>query len=176
MYRNLTPQDRPEWLEQGQLGIFGLKEGLLGIETAAGTIIALLRGQRHCGSCFFLETVMSDTAGIVELLEAGLRAENLRQRAIASNIANLQTPGYRRIDVRFRELLEKAIKSEGTIDPEKIKMEIYEPQTTTVKANGNDVSLENEIGEMVKNTLRHKTYIRLLNKKYEQMERAISTR
>ncbi len=119
---------------------------------------------------------MSDTAGIVELLEAGLRAENLRQRAIASNIANLQTPGYRRVDVRFREMLAKAIESNGTVDLRKIKMETYEPRTTTVKANGNDVTLENEIGEMVKNTLRHKTYIRLLNKKYTQMERAISTR
>jgi len=119
---------------------------------------------------------MSDTAGIVELLEAGLRAENLRQRAIASNIANLQTPGYRRVDVRFREMLAKAIESNGTVDLRKIKMETYEPRTTAVKSNGNDVTLENEIGEMVKNTLRHKTYIRLLNKKYTQIERAISTR
>lgn len=119
---------------------------------------------------------MSKTSGIVEFLEAGIRAENLRQRAIASNIANIQTPGYRRVDVRFREMLTKAMESNGSIDPREIEMEIYEPKTTTVKSNGNDVTLENEIGEMVKNTLRHKTYIRLLNKKYAQIEEAINTR
>ena len=39
-----------------------------------------------------------------------------------------------------------------------------------------DVSMEVEIGEMVKNTLRHKMYVRLLQKKYQQIELAMSVR
>jgi flagellar basal body rod protein FlgB len=45
-----------------------------------------------------------------------------------------------------------------------------------VKSNGNDVSLETEVGQMVKNTLRHKTYVRLLNKKYHQIELAMDVK
>ncbi len=117
---------------------------------------------------------MSTTNNIVDIIAAGVRAESLRQKTIANNVANLQTPGYRRVAVKFEELLAKALDSSGTVDLSDIELEIYEPQNTTVKSNGNDVSLEVEVGEMVKNTLRHKAYIRLLQKKYQQIELAIA--
>jgi len=53
---------------------------------------------------------MSKT-GIVELLESGIKAETLRQKAISNNVANLQTPGYRRLGVKFEQTLAKAIES-----------------------------------------------------------------
>jgi flagellar basal-body rod protein FlgB len=118
---------------------------------------------------------MSKT-GIVELLEAGLKAESLRQKAVANNVANLQTPGYRRVDVRFEELLAKAIESGEEIDTEELEAELYQPKKTAVKPDGNDVNLEGEIGEMVKNTLRQKAFIRMLNKKYQQIDQAINIR
>ena len=119
---------------------------------------------------------MSQANNIVDILAAGIRAESLRQKTIANNVANLQTPGYRRFEVKFEELLAKALDSSGTVDLSDIELEIYEPQNTTVKSNGNDVSLEVEVGEMVKNTLRHKAYIRLLQKKYQQIELAIAVK
>jgi flagellar basal body rod protein FlgB len=51
--------------------------------------------------------------------------------------------------------------------------ELYRPEKNPVKSNGNDVHLENEVGEMVKNTLRHKALIRLLTRKYKQIELAL---
>ncbi len=119
---------------------------------------------------------MSKTSSILDYLEAGIKAEGLRQKAIANNIANLETPGYRRIDVRFEELLAKALDSPGSVELSEVEAEIYQPKETLVKANGNDVNLEVEVGEMVKNTLRHKAYIRALNKKYKQIELAIRTK
>ncbi len=119
---------------------------------------------------------MSKTSNIVAFLEAGIRAENLRQRAIANNVANLQTPGYRRIDVKFEELLAKVLNSPGEVDLSEVEARIYEPKQTPVKSNGNDVNLETEVGQMVKNTLRHKTYVRLLNKKYSQIELAMNVK
>lgn len=120
---------------------------------------------------------MSKT-GIVELLESGIKAETLRQRAISNNVANLQTPGYRRLDVKFEQLLANAIESgDGSeIDLDEIKSELYHPKNTAVNSIGNDVSLEVEIGNMVKNSIRHKAYIKLLNKKYAQMDDAINIR
>jgi flagellar basal-body rod protein FlgB len=117
---------------------------------------------------------MALTEVITDLIDVGIRAENLRQKAIASNIANMQTPGYRRVDVRFEEMLDKALNSGGKIKLAEIDPEVYQPMETAVKSNGNDVSLEKEVGEMVKNTLRHKAYIRLLRKKYAQIELAIN--
>ena len=119
---------------------------------------------------------MAETGNIVDLLEAGIRAESLRQKTIANNVANLQTPGYRRVDVKFNELLAKALDSSGDVDLSEIEANIYQPEQTPVKSNGNDVSLEVEVGEMVKNTLRHKAYVRLLQKKYQQIELAITVK
>jgi len=117
---------------------------------------------------------MSKTNSIIALIEAGIKAESLRQKAIANNIANLETPGYRRIDVKFEELLAKSLDSSGSVDLSKLEPQIYRPKQTPVKSNGNDVSLENEVGAMIKNSLRYTLYIRLLNKKYRGIESAIN--
>jgi flagellar basal-body rod protein FlgB len=118
---------------------------------------------------------MDKISNITDFLEAGIQTEALRQKAITNNIANLETPDYRRIDVKFEELLAKSLDSSGQVELKEITPEIFQPKETSVKSNGNDVSLETEIGQMVKNTLRHTTYIRLLNKKYQQIELAIDT-
>ncbi len=114
--------------------------------------------------------------GTIQLLEAGLRAENLRQKAISTNIANLETPGYRRIDVKFEEMLQKAIDSDSKIAIENVMPELFNPKDSSVKSNGNDVSLDAEVGRMVENTLRHKTYVKLLNKKYQQLNMAMQVK
>ena len=110
---------------------------------------------------------MANMDNILDLLETGAKAEGLRQRALASNLANMETPGYRRLDVKFEELLAKELESSGQLDLDEINPEIFEPRQTAVKANGNDISFEVEVGEMVKNSLRHKTYMRLMRQEVQ---------
>jgi flagellar basal-body rod protein FlgB len=116
---------------------------------------------------------MSKTSSIMDFLQAGIQAEGLRQRAIANNVANLETPGYRRIDVKFEELLAKALDSSGAADLDELDAEFYQPGQTPIKSNGNDVNLEAEVGQLVKNALRHKAYVRILNKIYSQIDLAV---
>ena len=119
---------------------------------------------------------MSKINNIFDIIEVGIKAESLRNKAIANNVANLETPGYRRVDVRFKELLAKALDSSGTVDLSEVEPQLYQPENTAVKSNGNDVNLDVEVGEMVKNNLRHKAYIRILQKKYQQIDLAINVR
>ena len=116
---------------------------------------------------------MSRTNNVIEIIEAGIRAEGLRQTAISNNIANLETPGYRRVDVKFEEFLTQCLKSGNKVDLRKIMPKFYHPEQTPVKENGNDVNYEAEVGQMIKNTIRHKALVRLLSKKYKQIELAI---
>ncbi len=109
----------------------------------------------------------------MDLLEAGIKAEGLRQKTIASNMANIETPGYRRLDVKFDELLAKALGKSGPVDLEKIEPEIHQPKNTPVDDTGNDVSMEAEVGNLLKNSLRHTAYVRLMQKKFTQIEAAI---
>ena len=119
---------------------------------------------------------MSEKVDIIELIEAGIRAESLRRKAIANNIANLQTPGYRRVAAEFEELLARKMKSPGSVGVGNIEVQLYHPDDTAVNSNGNNVNLETEIGTLIKNSLRQKTYFRVLRKKYNQMELAIRTK
>ena len=114
---------------------------------------------------------MAGRAGVIEFLEAGLRATGLRGKVIANNVANLGTAGFRRSDVRFENLLAKALDA-GT-DPASVKPEIHQPQNTPVGGNGNDVDLDTEIGQMIRNGAQGSVYLRTLAKMYKQMELAM---
>lgn len=119
---------------------------------------------------------MSSINNIFDVIQSGINAESLHQKTIASNVANIQTPGYRRVDVQFKEMLAKALESPGNTDMNDIEPEIYQTMNTPLNEKNNDVNIEVEIGEMVKNTLRHKTYVRLLQKQYQQIDLAINVR
>lgn len=119
---------------------------------------------------------MPQSGSIINLLEAGLRAEELRQRAIASNMANIGTPGYRRVDVRFEQSLAKALNSSGQLDLDAIEPKLYQPNDPPLRPDGNNVNMEAEVGDLVENSLRYTTYVRLLRKKFMQIEAAISER
>ena len=119
---------------------------------------------------------MSNTSNIIDLLEAGIKAEELRQKAIASNVANLETPGYRRVDVRFEELLAESLDHSQAPDLSEVEPELYQPENTPAKPNGNNVSWETEVGEMVKNSLKYRAYVRLFQKKLSQIDLATNIR
>lgn len=110
---------------------------------------------------------------VINLLETAMAAEGLRQQAVASNVANIHTQGYRRVDVNFEAALTKAMQKNENPVGEDVKMEFYETKNTPINEFGNDVELDKEVGEMVKNSLKHHTYMSLLRKKYQQMDNAL---
>jgi flagellar basal-body rod protein FlgB len=117
---------------------------------------------------------MANDLSVISYLEAGIKSEAVRQSAIASNIANMETPGYRRVDVKFNNVLAQKIASGEALEGDEASPEIFTPQKTPVGPDGNDVIFDSEVGELVKNSIRHKTYMRLLAKKYQQYDMAMN--
>ena len=118
---------------------------------------------------------MADRNSMIDILETGLRASSLRGKVVAGNLANVDTPGFRRRAVAFEKRLAEALSSARPGDLSGLEPEIVEPGDTLVQANGNDVSIDMEVGEMVKNSARYKTYMRVMAKVYQQMEAAMQT-
>ncbi|MCE5279985.1 MAG: flagellar basal body protein [Planctomycetaceae bacterium] len=110
---------------------------------------------------------------VTTYLEAAVRAAGMRQTAIANNIANLDTAGYRRRAVQFEQTLAAALER-GNVSEDDFKAQLVSPMNTPVDDRGNDVSIDQEIGDMVQNTGAYKTYLRLLSKLYRQIEAAVS--
>ncbi len=116
---------------------------------------------------------MAGDMAILQYLEAGIRAGGARQKALANNLANINTPGYRRYDVSFEDVLNKAIDSGDSAEVKNLSLDFIQPKNTPVNAMGNDVVLDKEAGELLKNSLRHQAYTALLKKKYDNIKAAI---
>jgi len=58
---------------------------------------------------------------ITEIASLGLDGLSARHKAIASNIANADTPGYRRIDVSFEDQLNSIIQTEDKKDLQRLR-------------------------------------------------------
>jgi flagellar basal-body rod protein FlgB len=116
---------------------------------------------------------MPNAPDLVNRIESGLKGASLRQALIANNLANLDTPGFRRNDTRFESALADAIAEGKPIDLSDADDWIITPGETPVSPNGNDVSLDREVGEMAKNISAYKTYVRLLNRSYRQFDIAM---
>jgi flagellar basal-body rod protein FlgB len=69
-----------------------------------------------------------------------------RQKLVASNIANVDTPGYRTQDIDFRSEFENASAGEAPT--------VVEPSNLTVKSDGNNVDLDREARLLAENALR----------------------
>ncbi len=115
---------------------------------------------------------MSDV-NLLNYLQAGITAEAKRQSVTANNMANMNTNGYRKFDVKFDEAFAKLIENDEDINPNDIEAEIYQPKNGPLNEMGNDVNIHAEVGNLVKNTIRHKAFVRILAKKYEQYNLAI---
>ncbi len=102
-----------------------------------------------------------------------------RQRALADNLANVETPGYLRKDVRFESALHDAIQnSPADIDRtlaniEGISLDSTNDRQTPVNAQGNNVEIDHEMVEMAKNSLQYNTAAQLLTMEISQMKTAI---
>jgi flagellar basal-body rod protein FlgB len=106
-----------------------------------------------------------------------LDAVALRQEAIASNIAHLETPGYKRLDLApsFQSELDRAC---ATGNPQQISSLqpslMPDPTALATSRDGNTVSLEKELAQMNQNTLAHNLETQLVSNMLSRMRMAIS--
>jgi flagellar basal-body rod protein FlgB len=98
----------------------------------------------------------------VDLLARTLDAASLRHRAIAANIANVNTPGYSRVEVAFEEDLAARLRDGEVGDIGQVQPRVVEAAGGAVRADGNNVSLEQEMTDLAKNTLLYNTAAQLL--------------
>ena len=94
----------------------------------------------------------------------------LKQKVIANNIANVETPGFKAKDVRFVDEFEKALKAGDIENALNVKPVVYERNDLPVRNDGNNVNIEKEMVELQKNKMRFEVYSELLRKKYKMIK------
>ncbi len=103
----------------------------------------------------------------------------LRQEALASNIGNVETPGYQRMDVSedFKGQFAKAI-AEGGIDSLKGLKPNLEVDSTAVARDetGNTVDLESEVLKLSENQIAHQLESKIVTGALAKLRLAITGR
>lgn len=120
-----------------------------------------------------------------KVLEKALDATWLRNEAITQNIANVDTPNYKRKTVKFEEYLSDALDKERSMSQTDksitgSEVDNINPMITTdnsslsTRLDGNNVDIESEMASMAKNVLQYNTLIQSLSKKFSMLKYAIS--
>jgi flagellar basal-body rod protein FlgB len=96
-----------------------------------------------------------------------------RQKVIANNIANVDTPGFRRKELKFEDVLLEAVESNDLESIRKVEGTIIESDEPTIRNDGNNVNIDKEMGLLNRNSLAYSVYTELYAKKLEMLRLAM---
>ncbi len=112
----------------------------------------------------------------ISTLATVLEATSKRQSVLANNLANANTPFYKRLDLKFKDELAKAISSGDINEIQNFKPTIVEDTTTPARPDGNNVSLQKEMAEINENALLFNFAAKAIAKKFDGLKKAIKGR
>lgn len=131
---------------------------------------------------------VSNTFGrTVDLLQRNLDVTSMRHEVIADNIANAETPNFKRSELNYETRLHKAIESQRhqgleaktthekhmpfhrPVDYRSVKPKLGLDYLTQSKNNGNNVDVEVETMNLLQNQLKYQMMTRSINHQFSQV-------
>ena len=109
-----------------------------------------------------------------------LDAASLRQQAIANNLANAETPNYKRQEVKFEEQLSKALDNStratgtGKTGFGNIKPSVVKIGETTTRMDGNNVNMELESAHLAETAMKFDVIAQSLSGYYSSLKNVIA--
>ncbi len=127
----------------------------------------------------------------IYLLQKAMDASLVRQQVISDNIANVDTPGFKRMDVSFESQMKRALDSEleerqpvyltdkkhidffKPMDFKEVQTRLHIDFDTNYRNDKNNVDIEKEISESVKNSLRYKAMAQRIDGQFKSLALAM---
>ena len=124
----------------------------------------------------------------ISLLERSLNLRSLQHRVLASNIANMDTPNYKAVELAVAEEMNADQDSASGIQlvqtqpghfplkhnpAEQVKLKVAKSPEFSLRGDGNTVDLDRTMGRMAENTLLYKTAAQIISQKFNGLRRAI---
>jgi len=129
---------------------------------------------------------------LYQVLEKSLNASSLQHKMISNNIANVNTPGFKRSEVVFQsklsEILDKKDKEflplsvtninhipSGTdFTLAQLQPEVVTNSETSLRTDDNNVDIDYEMAKMAENTTNYSTLAQLMSLKISGLKTAIT--
>lgn len=119
-----------------------------------------------------------------------LDAASLRHSILADNIANIDTPGFKRSDVSFQTALKRALdpasrielnrgssrhfETEPTRDVNKVRPRVYSEVDTWTRNDKNNVDPEVEMSHIAQNTLYYQAVANRLSASFRTLQTVVN--
>jgi flagellar basal-body rod protein FlgB len=117
----------------------------------------------------------SSYVAVKKMLDVNL----MRHDAISSNLANIETPNYKRLDVpaTFEAQLQQAVSNGDVEQISSMQPQLgIDPQAVCTRNDGNTVQLESEVLKMNQNTIENAVETQLVNASLAKLRMAITGR
>ncbi|MGE5405824.1 MAG: flagellar basal body rod protein FlgB [Candidatus Saccharibacteria bacterium] len=138
-----------------------------------------------------LEKMVSNDT--MRAMQKALEGSALRQKVIANNLANVDTPGYKSLDVSFEDELKKAMSSAPgsslqltntnprhfQINGQPANLDTFKPEVKELKDfslrnDKNNVDIDRENANLAKNELYYDSVLRSLNDEFRVLRMAVT--
>lgn len=108
---------------------------------------------------------------VLSQLENYLAVTNQRETIIASNMANIDTPGYRTKDIDFQHELARAMAAPEGSSP---AVTVRNVQGLLERPDGNNVDVDKESLELAESQLQYQMGTQLIKDRFHQLLSAIN--
>ena len=129
--------------------------------------------------------INSNAFSYINVLDWAADASWTRETVIGNNIANVDTPGYKRQDVAFEDVLKRELKSSKYDTLQKavdnVSLNKLEGRTYTdyasysYRLDGNNVDIDTENVELASEQLRYQTLTSAVSNEFTRMNTAMQT-
>lgn len=106
-------------------------------------------------------------------LTNALTVHHRRHTVLATNLANVETPGYRAQDVDFRTELRRAFQAPEISGAAKVDPKVIPDDDVAPRADGNTVDLDMQMAQLSDNAGRYVALTRILSKRLGLLRSAI---
>lgn len=128
------------------------------------------------------------TSGIynyVNVLDKAADAAYMRNELITNNIANVDTPNYKRKDINFEAILQAELAGGGSLD-KAVKaanedLSTLDPQVFTdnsslsYRLDGNNVDIATEEAYLAENQIKYQVLVDLMNQEFARYKSVLSS-
>ena len=127
-----------------------------------------------------LERIFGGDAFVAQ--SRALDASSLRQQLIANNLANVNTPGFKRQDVAFEGKLSRALaerRAQGTDGDNpvgRVRPQVVTQSGGSQRADGNNIDMESENVNAAINTIRYEALSQMVGGYFTGLKAAINGR
>lgn len=127
--------------------------------------------------------VLSNAYTYVNVLGKAADASWTRNDILANNIANADTPGFKRKDVQFETYLKNAVAGTDSLNETVANIDLNELNCTTYtdqanlsyRYDGNNVDINTENVELAKNQLKYYTLMNSMSQEFSRLKSALRT-